>query len=452
MSENNGVQLKTGALGMSDCIMIAIGGMVGSAIFTLSGLTYLLAGAASLASWLVAGIILLLYALNVAELSTTFPKSGGLFVFPYELLGKTKAQKSFCGWLSAWSWLCVVVIGISFSSIFVANYLGSLVPALADKQIPVAIAWILLCWGLNVLGITFMGKINLVLTFSLVVACLIYIFVGFGSFDATNFDGMFSQGVLGTKGFAGGIPIAMLAYGSIIAVASIAEEIKDPQKTIPKAMGISVFATIVMYSLMIIVTTGLVSWELFPGNDFATYAPLTFAVVTSLPDKMWLAPVISIGALLAITTTMLVLVMDAGRTIMATAKSGFFPKMFTKVNPKTQTPVNSLTLAAVVAIIIACFPQFCMDIVSIGAITSAVAVTMVTISLISLRKKGIVTPGAFRVPGGIVLPVITLIVLAYMFIQQELNVYIWSLWAYLVGFIIFAIAYVVNKGKLEMHA
>lgn len=452
MSENNGTQLKTGALGMSDCIMIAIGGMVGSAIFTLSGLTYLLAGAASVVSWIVAGIILLLYALNVAELSTTFPKSGGLFVFPYELLGKTKTQKSFWGWLSAWSWLCVIVIGVSFSSIFVANYLGALVPALADKQIPVAIVWILICWGLNVLGTTFMGKINLVLTISLIVLCLIYAFVGLGSFNAANFEGMFSQGTLGTKGFAGAIPIAMLAYGSIIAIASIAEEIRDPQKTIPKAMGISVFATIAMYSLMIIATTGLVNWNLFPGNDFATYAPLTFAVVTSLPDKMWLAPIISIGALLAITTTMLVMLMDAGRTIMVTAKSGFFPKIFTKVNPKTQTPINSLTFAAAVAIVLACFPQFCMNIVNIGAITSAVTVTIVTISLISLRKKGIETPGAFKVPGGLILPIITLIVLAYMFTQQEANVYMWSLGAYAIGFIIYGIAYTVNKGKLDMHA
>ena len=91
--------------------MMAIGGMVGSSIFTLSGVTYGMAGSAALVTWFLAGIILLLYALNIAELATTFPKSGGVYVYPHEVLGKTPKAKSFAGWIAAWSWLNVSIFG-----------------------------------------------------------------------------------------------------------------------------------------------------------------------------------------------------------------------------------------------------------------------------------------------------------------------------------------------------
>lgn len=447
---NNG-QLKSGALSLSNCIMIAIGGMVGSSIFTLSGVTYSLAGPASIISWVIAGFILLLYALNVAELATTFPKSGGLFVFPYEVLGKTKVQKSFAGWISAWSWLNVSILGTAFSAIFVSNYLGSILPIASQHQVIVALLWIGLCWILNVLGISFMGRINLILTFSLIGVCLIYVFTGIPNVSFSNFSPFIGQGALGSKGILTSIPMAMLAYGSIIAIASVAEEIENPKKTIPKAMGYSVLITVVMYSLILITTFGLTSSKEFIGNEFAMYAPLHYVVVTALKGKMWLSSLVSIGALLAITTTMLVLIMDAGRTVMAVAKSGFLPKSLGRISSKTQTPVTALTLVSVVAAAIAYFPQFTMQIIGTGSICSGITVAIIAITLIVLRKKRIQSPGSFRVPGGLALPIITLIVLAITLLQQEKSSFVLCMWWYLIGLVIFFIAYVTNKKKLTMN-
>ena len=90
MGENGS---KKGGLSPKTCIMMGIGGMVGSAIFTLSGVTYGMAGPAAILAWMIAGTVLLLYSLNISELATTFPKSGGIYVYPHEVLGKTKVKK-----------------------------------------------------------------------------------------------------------------------------------------------------------------------------------------------------------------------------------------------------------------------------------------------------------------------------------------------------------------------
>jgi len=71
------------------CILMAIGGMVGSSIFTLSGVTYGMAGPGAILTWLAAAVVLLLYSLNIAELATIYPQSGGIYVYPSKVVGKT---------------------------------------------------------------------------------------------------------------------------------------------------------------------------------------------------------------------------------------------------------------------------------------------------------------------------------------------------------------------------
>lgn len=433
--------LKTGALSLTDCIMIAVGGMVGSSIFTLSGVTYSLAGPAAILSWVIGGGILFLYALNVAELATTFPRTGGLYVYPYEVLGSTLPQRTFFGWLAAWSWINVTVLGTAFSAIFVANYLASVVPG-ADKHVVlVALIWIGLCWLLNVLGISLMGKTNLVLTAILIGICVFYIAYGLPHIDMNMFSNFFAGGYMGTKGIIASIPMAMLAYGSVIAVASVAEEIRDPKKTIPKAMGLSVLITVLMYTLILFVTYGIVPWKEITPDSFAYYAPLHYAVVKYAPAKVWLSTLISVGALLAITTTMLVMVMDAGRTVMAIAQSGFLPKSLAKVHERYQTPAVALTVVSAAACIIACFPQFIMQIIGTGSFTSGVMVGIIAITLIATRLKNIKAEGAFKVPGGYIVPFITLIVLVIVLSQLPKDSFTLSGWWYLIAVVYYIIKY-----------
>ena len=211
----------TKKLGTLECVMILVGGMVGSAIFSLSGLTYAMAGAATILTWIIGGGILLLYGVQTAELCTIYPESGGMFVFPYEALGKKRASKEAWGWLAAWSLLNVNIFGAGFSAIYVSTYLSQSFPALANYQILLAVVWSVACTLLCLFNITVAGRVNLVLTLALIALMLFYTIVSFtsGAFDPSNFTPFFGRGSLGNSGFISAIPVAMLAYGAIISVA-----------------------------------------------------------------------------------------------------------------------------------------------------------------------------------------------------------------------------------------
>lgn len=114
MTNDGNTTLQKGGLGTLECVMILVGGMVGSAIFSLSGLTYTVAGPAAILSWIIGAVILLMYGLQVAELTAIYPHSGGIFVYPYEALGKSKKSKQAWGWIAAWSLLNVNIFGSCF--------------------------------------------------------------------------------------------------------------------------------------------------------------------------------------------------------------------------------------------------------------------------------------------------------------------------------------------------
>lgn len=444
--EKSGSQLKKGTLSLGNCIMLAVGGMVGAAIFTLSGVTYFNAGPSAILSWIIAGGILLLYSLNVAELATIFPESGGIYLYPYKILGKTEPQKRFAGWITAWSRLNPGILGTSFSALFISHYLSSIIPAAEGHQIAIALFFIFIVWLLNVIGVTFTGKINAILTLSLVTVCVIYILFGL---PAINFANMtpFVGGTSGTKGIFASIPVAMLAYGTVIAIASVAGEIKDPKKTVPKAMGYSVLLTVLMYGLILFVTYGMTDYAGFASNPYNMYAPLDYAIRVSLPTKVWLYIIVALGAILALITTMLMCIMGASRNIMAAGQTGTLPKFLGKVNSKTQTPISAITATSLIAGVIACFPQFLNLIVGTGAFCSAVTILILIITLLTARKKKITAPGAFRVPGGIIIPIITFGILAATMTMLDPKAIMVAIWWYVTGIVIYAVGYFTYNNK-----
>lgn len=449
MKEPNGVGLRTGALSLNDCIMMAIGGMVGSAIYSLSGFTYSLAGPAALLSWIISGAISFIYAMNIAELATIYPKSGGLYVYPYEVLGTTVGQKSFAGWFTAWSRLASVIGGAAFSAIYVSYYLKAIFPAAEKYQVLLGVLAIVVCWLLNVQGVKLLSSINKIMTGILIVISVIFIVMGLPSINMANFSPFFGQGTAGMQGFLASIPISMVAYGSIIAISSVAEEIKDPQINIPKATGYSVLLTVAMYSLMLFTTFGLVPASSFADNHYAMYAPMDFAITQAMPQHLWLSKLISVGAFLALMTTILILVMEAGRILMASAKLGLLPKSLANVSEKTKVPANAITLGALVTAIIAAFPQFTQTIINTGAFCSGIVVIMLVITLIVNRNKKITVPGAFKIPGGLLFPIISVIIVIITITQLEKASFVISAWWYVVGLIIFLLGYQFNIKRME---
>jgi len=429
-------------LGLRDSTAILIGGMIGSAIFSLSGVTIEGAGPASILSWIIAGIILFFYGLQTAELSTIYPKSGGVFVFPEKALGKTEKQGKFWGWIAAWSYLFGCIGGAAFSVFYIAYYMGSGFEALAPYSTLIAVVAAIVCGVIILLNISATGKINLGLTIGLLGTLAIFIVLAFGSgWSASNFSPFFGQGQSGSFGFASMIPIAMLAYGAIVAVAFMVEEIRDPQKTIPKAMTIAMVITVAVYVITMVSTLGLLSAQYLAENPGFLYAPMVGAALANMmATAPWIITVIVISAVLALITTTLVLMLLAARTFAAAGEGGLLPKRLAKLN-KNGIPIGATLLTIIIVVIIAAIPDVTNFVISLGAFSNALVVAIICISVVVARKKN---PGVakFKAPGGSAVSIIVLIVLIACY-MPDLIKGTGQWWAYtgiyyLAGIIIFA--------------
>lgn len=434
---------QTGKIGLLDSTMILIGGMIGSAIFSLSGVTILTAGPASIISWIIAAVILFIYALQTAELSTVYPHSGGVFVFPQKALGKNERQGHLWGWISAWAYLFGNISAVAFSSMYVGIYLGVGFPALGNYQLLIGVVTVVLAGIMNLISLSSMGKVNTAITVIHVATMAIFMGIALfsGKWDAGNFTPFFSQGTGGNWGFLSAIPVAMLAYGAIVSIAFMVGEIKNPKKTIPRAMTIAMCVVVAVYVLMMVSTMGLITAQYLEQNPDMTYIPIFAAAFTKLAEIPWLVKLIAITAVLGLFTTSMVCMTLTARTFQACAESGILPKGLAKNSKKSDVPVNAEILSIIVCGILAAFPSMINVMVNMGGLCTVIVIAIICLSVIGERKKNPDIKEKFTAPGGNAVSVIVLVVLVACYIPSILEGG-WQLWAwtgiyYLAGLLIY---------------
>jgi len=422
-----------GSLGLFSCVSILLGGMIGSAIFSISGLTIWHAGAAALLTWIIAAAIQMMYGLQIAELSVLFPRSGGVFVFPAKSLGRTERQGKIWGFISVWGYIGANIIAIAFAAIHIATYLGGGFPALGEYQIPLAVAACVITGILNLLGTKITNRANAVLVAGLVGTMLIFICAGIfsGKWSASLMTPFFTQGVGGTTGFITAVPNAMMAYGSIVAIAFLVGEVKNPNKNVPKSMAISMGIAAALYLLVLATIMGLQNTQFFIDNPGMRFIPLSAVALTQMQHLTWLPKVISISALLALVTTMIIVMALTTRAIVATAEGGFLPKFLANSNKSLKAPIHATLVITVASMVISCLPQFTFLIVNIGALFAVITISINCISLIAARKKQTYIPGQYRAPGGYFLPIATIALIVAAYIPGLINSF--ALWAYIIS-------------------
>ena len=412
MSEEtiNNISNDESKLGLTECIFVLIGGMVGSAIFSLSGLTILEAGPASLLTWSIAGIIMLFHGMLICELSCIYPQSGGVYVFPRKAFGGKKGQ--FLGWLSCWGSMVTNVIAIAFAAIYVGTYLSVAFKWAADYQIHLAVASILICLIFNVIKFRTAGKLNNIIVGFLLMTIMIYVIACFLSkeYDISFFTPFFTQGIKGYKGFISAIPIAIIGYSSINAMAFMVSDVKQPEKTVSKAMFISISVVITIYLLVIGATLGLVTADYLINNEGMRFIPLFAACFTKMQNIPWLVEVVSIASVIALMTTMNVCVSLNARTLQASSLDTMLPNIFGK-NNGNGVPAFAAFITSLISIIIALFPKITLQIVNFGAIFNLFTIIITLFSLVKARKESNNKNIAFKAPGGNALIIIILMIL-----------------------------------------
>jgi basic amino acid/polyamine antiporter, APA family len=322
-------------LGVFDAVVIGLGSMIGAGIFAALAPAAHAAGSGLLVGLAVAAIVAYCNATSSARLAARYPASGGTYVYGRERLG------AFWGYLAGWAF----VVGKTASCAAMALTVGVYVwPSQAHA---VAVAAVVALTAVNYVGVeksawltrTIVAVVLAVLA-AVVVACL-----SSGAVDSARLD-------VGADASPGGVlqaaGLLFFAFAGYARIATLGEEVRDPERTIPRAIPLALGITLVVYAAVAVaVLTVLGSRGL--GE---TAAPLTEAVRASgLPA---LTPVVSVGATVAAVGSLLALLLGVSRTTLAMARDRHLPHVLAAVHPRFRVPHHAeLAVGAVVAILAA---------------------------------------------------------------------------------------------------
>lgn len=401
-------------LGPVSIVFMGIGAIIGAGIFVLTGTAAaLFAGPAVVLSFMLAGITCVFVALCYAELSALMPVSGSTYTYTYVSLGQLAA------WLVGWNLILEYSIGAAAVAVGWSGYFngtlasigivippqlsnstgqavqladGTMVTAIANLPAAAIVAFLTI---LLVRGTRESALVNnLMVTLKLIVI-VAFIGLGAGHISAANWHPFVppNAGTFGTFGWSGvlhGASVVFITYIGFDAVSNCAQEARRPQRDMPIGiLGALLIATI-LYVLVAGVLVGVV-----PYSELNVAAPVGLAV-----DRMgigWFAALVQLGALIGITTAILVLLYGQGRIFATMANDGLMPSLFSRVHPRLKTPwMSQILIGVVVAATAATFPiEILGELVGGGTLF---AFMMVCASVVRLRRLEPHAARPFRVP------------------------------------------------------
>lgn len=403
-------------LGAFELTMLGIGAIIGTGIFVLTGVAAAdYAGPALILSFIISGIACAFAALCYAELSAMIPISGSAYTFGYVGLGE------IWGWLIGWDLIleyCVAVAAVSIGwSGYIVNILNILGIHLPKALIAApgsggiinlpAILILALIAGLLLLGAKESAKLNNILVAVKIAVVLLFIILGFKHVEPANWHPFMPYG---WSGVFSGAAIAFFAYIGFDAVATAAEEVKNPQKDLPKGIIGSLLICTVLYIVVSAILTGMVPYLDFKDNA----APVAYAL--SKVGIQWGSALVSVGAVCGITSVLLVMMYGSTRLFYALSRDGLLPKVFSQVSQKRGAPTKSIALVFIATALVAGFFPIgkVAELTNMGTLAAFV---IVSLSVIVLRKSRPDLQRPFKVPFVPVVPILAVVFCLFLILQ-----------------------------------
>jgi basic amino acid/polyamine antiporter, APA family len=425
-------------LGLWQLTAIGLGAIIGAGIFALAGsVANGVAGPAVSISFVIAGIASAAAAFSYAEFAGLIPRAGSAYTYGYAVLGELP------GWFIGWDLLleytaivAVVAIGISGYFNFLLEQFGAELPAWmlgapgtgpGHKVDLFAMILCLLIAYLLSRGIKTGARVETVLVFVKLAIVVGVIVVGAFFIQGENFQPYFPYGVGGAMTGAATVFFAVFGYD---AMSTAAEESKDAQRLLPKAIVYSLAIAMVLYLLACTVLTGMIKFDQIDRESAFANA---FADV-GLPG---FATVIAVGAILGILTVMFGFMLGASRIWYAISRDGLLPGWFAKTHPTRHVPHRTTWILGVVSALIAGLMPIeeAAELTNIGIL---LAFVVVCAAVIVLRYKRPDMPRTFRTPGMPVVPIIGIVFSLWLVTQLSAITWIrFGIW-FLIGAGIYA--------------
>jgi len=378
------------SLGFWGATGIGIGAIVGTGIFVLIGVASGIAGPAVILSFIIAGFVALLTGLSTAELSSFIHESGGSYIYT------TKAFGEFPGFVVGWMKSFDYIVGASAVSVGFAAYFAYFVgiPATTGTLVIVGTIWPLVLMLLNIRGIQEASWTNNLLVALKILALLVFIFVGASSLLASgnysNYHPFFPQGFSGVMSGAAIIFFAFIGFNTI---AVMAEEVKDPEKNVPKAILFAFAICTLIYIGVSVVAVGIVNWQLLGASS----APLEFALKT-VTDNMYILQFVAISALFATTSVIMASIMGGSRALFAMARQGVLPDVLSTISRRGVPAFTILICGLVISGIVLLTGGNLDWLASIFNFGTLLTFFFINLSLLRLRRTMPDARRGFRVP------------------------------------------------------
>ena len=285
------------------------------------------------------------------------------------------------------------------------------------------------------LGVRESARVNNVMVAVKIGVVLLFIAVGIGHVEPSNWR---PYAPFGVNGIMSAAALVFFAFIGFDAVTSAAEEVKRPERDLPIGIIGSLAACAVLYVVVSAIMTGIVPYQKFLGVDHPVTLALEYA------GENWVARFVNLGAILGMTTVILVMAYGQTRILFAMSRDGLLPKKLSEIHPKYQTPFFATWMVGLIfGGIAALVPlNVLTELINIGTLA---AFCLVSIAVIILRKKRPDLPRAFRCPGVPVIPA-----LAVLMCLALMSFLAWFTW---VAFGIWlAIGLVVYFGYARKHS
>jgi APA family basic amino acid/polyamine antiporter len=477
-------QLKR-TLGPWNLVFLGIGCIIGAGIFVRTGSAAALhAGPAVLLSFGIAGIVCALAGLCYAELSSTLPVSGSAYTYSYTTIGEFAAwimgallllEYGLAASVVAVGWSGYVVSLLRDFGIFIPPELtgpsghpivqsvgGAMVPLVVNGvaatymfNLPAFLITIVLA-ALLVVGVSESAKVNnvivaikLTVIIAFIVICGWFVIQHFGTLKA-NWSPFIppatgEKGEFGWGGILRAASIVFFAYIGFEAVSTAGQEAKNPKKDMPFGLLGSLFICTAIYILVSIVMTLIVNYKMLAVPD-----PVAVAVDALGPQWGWFAKLVKAGAIIGLTSVVLVLMYGQTRIFYTMARDGLLPRVFSTVHPRFKTPwINTIAVGLITATAAALLPIEALgDMTSVGTLA---AFAIVCLSVMWLRRTHPEIPRGFRVPLYPVLPILGIVLCIALIFTVETRVLIFFAW-YTLGAIILYFVYGMHNSQLHKGA
>ncbi|AND85948.1 amino acid permease [Clostridium tyrobutyricum] len=402
---DGGLEKVLGTFGLT---MLGIGAIIGTGIFVLTGVAAAnYSGPALVISFIIAGIACGCAALCYSEFAAMVPAAGSAYTYGYIALGE------FWAWIIGWDLILEYAFAIGTVSIGWSGYIVNIINDFGIN-LPKAITSAPLAGGIinlpavliiafityiNVIGVKQSTTVNNIIVAIKLIVIFLFIALGVGHVNPTNWHPFMPYGF---GGVISGASVIFFAYIGFDAVSTAAEEVKNPQKSLPRGIIISLIVCTLLYIVVSAILTGMVPYLKFK----TTAAPVAFAL--QQVGYHWGAALISVGAICGLTSVILVMMFGQTRVLFAMSRDGLLPKVFGHVHSKYKTPARSAVLIGIVTAVVAGFIpiNIVAELTNIGTLCAFI---IVSIAVIVLRKKEPNRKRVFKCPWVPVVPILAII-------------------------------------------